>query len=143
MIDIDHFKRINDRFGHSAGDRVLRRVAQTLKTHSRRYDVVGRWGGEEFALLLPSTPLDIARRVAERLRQAVAVLRFPDLSLTNEGEEQSSGGGGRVTISLGVASTAARQHSLTLEELISAADSALYRAKEQGRDRVCVRSAVP
>ena len=126
LLDIDHFKNVNDRFGHKFGDVVLRQVAQTLKEDLRNYDRVGRWGGEEFLLILPDTELKDAVTVAERLRSKTAAVQT---SLEN-GETFS------IHISLGTACTTGQFQSLA--KLIDAADQALYQAKQSGRDRVCV-----
>ncbi|WP_283137833.1 GGDEF domain-containing protein [Rhizohabitans arisaemae] len=125
IVDIDHFKRVNDGYGHLVGDQVLIAVAGTLRNQLRDYDVVGRFGGEEFVVLLPRADVAEARRVAERLRSRVGRLAVPvdDTLIT-------------VTISVGVAIL--RTHGDDLIELLAAADLALYRAKELGRDRVCV-----
>jgi two-component system cell cycle response regulator len=121
ICDIDHFKLINDRFGHNTGDEVIRQVAGVLSSGIRSIDLAGRWGGEEFVLLLPSTTLDGAAVVAERLRAAVEALgpfeRGPD----------------KVTVSVGVAEHERRRSAI---ELIERADKSLYRAKQQGRNRV-------
>ena len=129
LLDIDHFKNVNDRFGHKFGDVVLRQVAQTLKEDLRNYDRVGRWGGEEFLLILPDTELKDAVTVAERLRSKTAAVQ---ISLEN-GETFS------IHISLGAACTTGKFQSLA--KLIDAADQALYQAKQSGRDRVCVFEA--
>ena len=126
MLDIDHFKNINDRFGHNCGDHTLQQVAKILKEDLRVYDRIGRWGGEEFILILPDTQLMDAAKVAERIRARTAEM---EMSLEN-GEEFS------VQISLGIASTASQFSSLT--KLIDAADQALYQAKQTGRNRVCI-----
>ena len=129
LLDIDHFKNVNDRFGHKFGDVVLRQVAQTLKEDLRNYDRVGRWGGEEFLLILPDTELKDAVTVAERLRSKTAAVQ---ISLEN-GETFS------IHISLGTACTTEQFQSLA--KLIDAADQALYQAKQSGRDRICVFEA--
>jgi len=126
LLDIDHFKNVNDQFGHKFGDVVLRRVAQTLKEGLRNYDRVGRWGGEEFLLILPDTELKDAVTVGERLRSKIAATL---ISLEN-GESFS------IHISLGVACITGKFQSLT--KLIDAADQALYQAKQTGRNRVCI-----
>lgn len=123
MADVDHFKSVNDRHGHVAGDLVLTRVARTLLEGVRHHDSVGRFGGEEFVVLLPETGIEAAAAVAERLREAVAALAFDGLEDL------------RVHLSLGVA----EGRCTTPEEgdiLVAAADEALYEAKRAGRDRV-------
>ena len=132
MIDIDHFKRINDRHGHDAGDRAIVAVAQVLRSVTRGMDTAARFGGEEFVLLMPETTLPVALEVAERLRIAAAHLRVEcdDGQLVN------------LTISIGVTSSApqatapARREPDSLTDLLIRADQALYRAKHAGRDRV-------
>lgn len=125
LIDIDYFKRVNDTHGHLVGDQVLIGVASTLCNQLRDYDVVGRFGGEEFVVLLPGADTVEACRVAERLRGRVRRLAIP-------AEDGTVG----VTISVGVALF--RMHGEDLIELLAAADLALYRAKQSGRDRVCL-----
>lgn len=124
MLDIDHFKRINDAYGHAAGDAVLRQVAHVLLEQIRDADFVARYGGEEFVLILPETDVSRALFVAERIRQAVAAasLRLPD------GRELS------VTASLGIA--AFQGDNGSGDELLRHADRAMYAAKEKGRNRV-------
>ncbi|MEV5497266.1 GGDEF domain-containing protein [Nonomuraea fuscirosea] len=130
IIDIDHFKRVNDAHGHLVGDQVLVGVASTLRSQLRDYDVVGRFGGEEFVVLLPGADIDEARRVAERLRVRIGHMAVPvDATLI------------RVTISIGVALMSV--HGDDLIDLLAAADLALYRAKELGRDRVCIPAVQP
>ncbi len=126
LIDIDHFKNINDRYGHKAGDYALQQVAKTFQADLRKYDRVGRWGGEEFILILADTRLQDAATVAERVR-----VRTAKLQLNLENSESFS-----VNISLGVACTACHFESLT--KFIDAADQALYQAKQSGRNRVCI-----
>jgi diguanylate cyclase (GGDEF)-like protein len=130
IIDIDHFKRVNDTHGHLVGDQVLIAVANTLVSQLRDYDVVGRFGGEEFVALLPGADTVEACRVAERLRNRVRRLAVP-----------AEDGTATVTISVGV--SLFRTHGQDLIELMAAADLALYRAKESGRDRVCLPAARP
>ncbi|WP_242905375.1 sensor domain-containing diguanylate cyclase [Actinomadura terrae] len=125
LIDIDHFKRVNDTHGHLIGDEVLVGVANTLGHQLRDYDLVGRFGGEEFVVLLPGTDTVEACRVAERLRGRVRRLAVP----AEEGTVV-------VTVSIGV--SLYRTHGEDLIELMAAADLALYRAKASGRDRVCL-----
>jgi diguanylate cyclase (GGDEF)-like protein len=123
MMDIDHFKAVNDTYGHPAGDSVLREAAAIVKRSVRDVDVCGRYGGEEFVVLLPQTPLEGARLVAERIREAVASRGFE-----LRGEKRT------VTVSLGVATAPA--HGTEARALIGAADEALYQSKQGGRDRV-------
>ncbi|TDC56139.1 GGDEF domain-containing protein [Actinomadura sp. KC345] len=125
LIDIDHFKRVNDTHGHLMGDQVLVGVASTLCHQLRDYDVVGRFGGEEFVVLLPGADTVEACRVAERLRGRVRRLAVP-------AEE------GTVTVTVSVGVALYRTHGQDLLELLAAADLALYRAKSSGRDRVCL-----
>jgi two-component system cell cycle response regulator len=137
LLDVDRFKTINDRYGHEAGDRALRHVAALLAEAMRNYDVVGRWGGEEFLLVLPNAPLGAARAAAERIRERLAQA---DLHL--------NGGGAGVTASLGVATVspeAVRPGAAGeqwLDRLVRAADRALYEAKGLGRNRVAVAPPV-
>jgi len=125
MIDIDHFKSVNDAHGHQAGDAVLKGVATALSETLRRTDVAARYGGEEFAVLLPETPLPQAADVAERVRQRVAAQPF-----------QSPAGPLAVTISVGAA--VAGDSKCDVESLVRSADEALYRAKSGGRNRVAI-----
>lgn len=124
MVDIDHFKSINDRFSHRVGDEVLRRVARLLRDSSRRGDIVGRYGGEEFMVVWVETPGEQALAVCEKLRQRVATLRLDDLHPDLK----------TVTVSIGLAAAA---HDPVDAELVAEADRQLYRAKAEGRDRVC------
>jgi diguanylate cyclase (GGDEF)-like protein len=123
--DLDHFKVINDEFGHLAGDEILKQVAGILSGSLRNYDIVGRFGGEEFLILLPETPIDSAAAIAGRLRSKVS-----DKVVAHEGKD----GGRPVTISFGVA--ALHETDLKIDELRGRADEALLRAKENGRNRV-------
>lgn len=127
MADLDHFKHVNDRFGHAGGDAVLRSVAAVLRSSIRSEDLVARWGGEEFILLLPETDRAGAWQAAEKVRLAVAAREIP-VDATPV----------RVTASFGVAAHAPDR---TLDSTIADADRALYRAKEEGRDRVLVHEA--
>ena len=127
VIDLDDFKRINDAYGHLAGDAVLRAVGQACRGAVRPYDSVARYGGEELAVLLPATPPEGAVRLAERLRGAIAALEVevaPTQLL-------------RVTASVGVASTDGRTESLPA--LFARADAAMYAAKRAGKNRVVLQ----
>jgi len=126
MIDIDHFKNLNDEFGHILGDEVLRQVAGLFSKHLRKADVVCRYGGEEFAVLLPETTGEKAMGVAEKLRRYVENFNFPGL-------------GRPLTVSIGVADFP--EHGSTRDALVKAADTALYAAKDAGRNKV-VRAVV-
>ena len=130
MADIDRFKAYNDTFGHPAGDEVLIAVADALSEVSRSSDVVARYGGDEFALILPETPAGEARVVAERARRQCQTLAL---------QVGDVAAGAEITLSLGVASVLANGSGK--EDLINAADSALYEAKQMGRNRVCVAGA--
>ncbi|MCS6915605.1 MAG: diguanylate cyclase [Myxococcales bacterium] len=125
MVDVDHFRLYNNRFGHPVGDEVLRRVARLISEHRRVNDVVARYGGEEFALLLINADHRVAAHIAERLRQRVQAEPFP------QAQEMP---GGRLTISIGVASCPA--DGTTPAGLLAAADAALFRAKHAGRNTV-------
>jgi diguanylate cyclase (GGDEF)-like protein len=128
IIDLDRFKRVNDTYGHVAGDAVLRTVATTITSQLRAYDSVGRWGGEEFAVLLPQIPSHGARDVAERIRTAVGALE-----VTVAIDETTH----RITdlsASVGVASFP--EDAATVDGLVHAADTAMYRAKRAGRNTV-------
>ena len=123
LFDIDHFKRINDTYGHQAGDAILRGVAQTASGLLRKVDVLARYGGEEFIVLLPEADLVQSASVAEKLRQALELRDF----------EVDGGMHIKVSASFGVAAICGEQG---LELLIRQADQALYRAKKLGRNRV-------
>ena len=124
MIDIDHFKTLNDTYGHQVGDAALHHVAQLLASAVRPQDLLARYGGEEFVVLLPEGDVQTAGTIAERLRQTVATARH----------DSGAPALPPVTISIGVAS---RQPGDTLDALLARADQALYRAKDTGRDRWC------
>lgn len=125
VVDIDHFKGINDQYGHQAGDKALKEIAALLKNHCRRHDVVGRFGGEEFVILLPDTSLEQAMDMAQRLRQTVesaALEGLPDR---------------RLTVSIGVAALDAQSIGrYSLDGLLGLSDNAMYQAKLNGRNRV-------
>jgi diguanylate cyclase (GGDEF)-like protein len=124
MMDIDFFKSINDRYGHDVGDEVIKTVAKALQNHKRSSDIVGRIGGEEFALLLPEASLDSAAAAAERLRRLIA-----DCPI--------SAGDDRIQVTISVGAGACHDETCTIEQLLKEADIALYQAKRSGRNRVC------
>ncbi len=124
MLDLDHFKNVNDTYGHPVGDFVLVELANLLRTAARASDVVARYGGEEFCVLLPHTPLHDARAFAERLRRIVEEHLFRYEQTVIE-----------VTISIGIAST--EDDTFHKSDLVLHADRALYAAKDAGRNRVC------
>jgi diguanylate cyclase (GGDEF)-like protein len=123
MVDVDHFKQLNDQHGHLIGDDVLRRVARILRQQIRPHDLVARYGGEEFAVLLPNTDDENAVMIADRLRIAIA----------DSENEQRSRDLPTVTVSVGAATA---RSAISLSELMSQSDAALYRAKQSGRNRV-------
>ena len=124
IVDVDHFKRVNDEHGHIAGDGVLKQIAEVLRAHVRGEDIAARIGGEEFAVLLPEESPDAARAFAERLREAIAAAAFAP-----GGEPR------RMTVSIGLAGLSTARATRTA--LMRAADEALYAAKEGGRNLVC------
>jgi diguanylate cyclase (GGDEF)-like protein len=133
LVDIDHFKVVNDTYGHLVGDKALRAVTDALRSQLRGYDRAGRFGGEEFVVLLPQAREQDALNVAERLRSHIAGLSIP------VDDEDESAGCVRLTISVGVASLDGESRELT--DLLAAADSALYHAKETGRNKTHIVSA--
>ncbi len=126
VIDLDYFKRVNDEFGHLVGDLALRAVADCLKDELRGYDALGRFGGDEFVVVLDGVDRDAAMHIAVRLTQALRTLMPSTAALT---------GILSITASIGVA--AYPSHGTDLDALIDAADRALYAAKSAGRDRAC------
>ena len=126
MIDVDHFKVYNDTYGHPQGDIVLQDLARLLREMSRTSDTVARWGGEEFAIILPETDSVGAQKIGQRLCEQVERYPFPGQELMP---------GGTLTISIGVATYASASSK---EALLQAADTALYTAKREGRNRVCL-----
>jgi diguanylate cyclase (GGDEF)-like protein len=136
LIDIDHFKAVNDTYGHLVGDKALRAVTDALRGQLRSYDVAGRFGGEEFVVLLPQTDESDALGIAERLRTHVAALSIP------VGEGARSEACVRLTVSIGVTGLgAAHGGGGELTDLLSAADAALYYAKQTGRNRTHLATA--
>ena len=127
MFDIDHFKNLNDRFGHLAGDEVLRVISQACASSLRASDVICRYGGEEFAVIAPETYGEDAMVLAKKLRTLVALLCFEKAAV-------------QVTISLGVVEIGSAP--ISSDATIAAADEALYAAKRQGRNRECLYGEV-
>lgn len=124
MIDIDHFKLVNDQFGHQAGDEVLKTLAASCKNRVRQTDIVGRYGGEEFLVVLPETNEEHALLVAESIRKSIAELDF-----------RSNGYVINITVSIGVKTVYSYEKNLCVDRIITGADRALYHAKNNGRDR--------
>lgn len=133
MIDIDHFKRVNDQYGHAKGDQVLVDIAQALKLELRKVDSIGRYGGEEFTVILPNTHPADAQGLAERLLDKVRSLR-----IRIEADQSI-----RVTVSIGLANTGDMAQPVQAESLLAASDLALYSAKSSGRDRLGVHGRTP
>jgi diguanylate cyclase (GGDEF)-like protein len=132
MLDIDHFKRVNDTLGHAAGDEVLKEIAQRIESQVRASDVAARYGGEEFVILLPNTNSASGELLAERVRSEIA---SSPIDVGKQGHAE-------VTVSIGIACTAPERADVDLkttgESLIARADVALYRAKSAGRNQVAV-----
>ncbi len=124
MIDIDFFKNFNDQYGHLTGDQILREISSIIKAHIREIDIIGRFGGEEFCVVLPDTDYDGAGYVAERIRAAVEAATIKAYDTTT-----------KATISIGISDYP--EDGEKVSELIDKADWALYRAKKEGRNRVC------
>ncbi len=132
MVDIDHFKSVNDTYGHDVGDKVLQAVANQMRGRLRPGDVLSRHGGEEFLVVLPAADRALASSVAERLRQSIADMSIP---LPNGATPL------RVTVSIGL--TLDLGKALSVDDVIKRADEALYQAKREGRNRVVVVDSVP
>lgn len=127
IMDIDNFKVINDKFGHSEGDKALKILSRALYDSARSGDIIARWGGEEFILFLPETNLEAAADIAERLREIIETTDIQlDSTIIN------------LTVSIGVAHNKATK--ITIDELVTIADTFLYKAKDSGRNRVCYKS---
>lgn len=135
LIDIDHFKAVNDTHGHLVGDKALRAVSDAIQEGLRSYDRAGRFGGEEFVVLLPQARQADAASVAERLRTRIAAMAIPVDDSDPEGKHV------RLTVSVGVA--ALNDHTEALNDLMAAADAALYHAKQTGRNRTCIVETGP
>jgi diguanylate cyclase (GGDEF)-like protein len=127
MVDIDHFKKVNDTFGHLEGDKVLCKIASLLKDSVRKKDTVARYGGEEFVLILPGAGLEESAMIAERIRRLVE-----NTPMQIIGQAQIN-----LTVSLGISNFPIHRPN-SKEELVKMADQALYEAKEEGRNRVCI-----
>ena len=125
MFDLDYFKKINDTFGHAVGDEILQRVTQAACAELRSADVIGRYGGEEFVIMLPMTNAQQAYSLAERIRKRVAEIRVP----TEKGEAA-------VTLSIGIVAIIPGAQNGSVENLIRRADEVMYAAKQAGRNRV-------
>ncbi len=130
LLDIDHFKKFNDQYGHQVGDFVLSEFTSTLQNNVRKYDIVARYGGEEFIIILPETNSEEAMNVAEKLRNAIESANFDD-------NRESY----NVTASFGVSNAIpSTQDDFTKDTFINQADQALYQAKEKGRNKVIAYS---
>ena len=129
MFDLDHFKSVNDRFGHLAGDQVLVSFGRIMSRSARETDIIARYGGEEFTILLPHTSASQGKRLAERVRRSTESFDFP---------EASGDGPVSITVSAGVATFPINDRIQEAEHLVAAADNALYRAKAAGRNRTHV-----
>jgi len=137
MLDLDHFKQVNDTHGHLLGDRVLREFAMLVTGGARSTDIAARYGGEEFAVILPHTGESMATRVAERIRGATAQFVF----CADEQPLRMTVSAGLATFAPATAGKAAAVELAHADDLVEAADQALYRAKQQGRDRVVAQTA--
>jgi len=128
VCDLDHFKSVNDQYGHEVGDATLAAVAKVLRSALRENDAIGRWGGEEFIVILAATDAPVAVEVAERMRSAIEATTFDRYP-------------GRITISLGVSTLRVVDTPLAAwNTLLKDADQLLYRAKSEGRDRVVAQT---
>jgi diguanylate cyclase (GGDEF)-like protein len=130
MIDIDYFKKINDTYGHAAGDEALRKLADQIRQALRTTDILGRYGGEEFVVLMPETDLASGHKIAERLLHMVR-----ELNIRSDKTEFG------ITISVGLAEQS-QANAQTLDDLIDQADKALYTAKQSGRNQVVLQSGL-
>lgn len=131
MVDVDHFKTVNDRYGHASGDKALKAIAETLRNRTRVFDSIARYGGEEFVVVMPGTDQIDARQAAERLRLSIEQMPFyPDPQTRH-----------RITVSIGVSSSGGRP--VTPEQLLQVADGAMYAAKNGGRNQVQMAEAAP
>ncbi|HUV96541.1 MAG TPA: GGDEF domain-containing protein [Acidobacteriaceae bacterium] len=132
MFDVDHFKQVNDRYGHRTGDTVLCAVVEKLRNSVRNIDIVGRWGGEEFVALLPRADTEAAMIVADRLRYHIDSIAVPSPRLRDNGVRHKI----TITVSIGVATYLGHDPTITIQDLLHQCDSAMYQAKAEGRDRI-------
>lgn len=126
MIDIDYFKKVNDKYGHLAGDKVIKMVVEFCKAKLRIEDIIGRYGGEEFIIILPNTDKENAMNIAEDIRQYIQ-----NFKIYFKQEKIN------VTVSIGVACAIIKDDSIDIEKLINEADKGLYYAKNHGRNQMC------
>ena len=132
MFDVDHFKQVNDRYGHRTGDTVLCAVVEKLRNSVRNIDIVGRWGGEEFVALLPKADAEGAMIVADRLRYHIDSIAVPSPRLRDSGVRHNI----TITVSIGVTTYLGHDPTITIQDLLHQCDSAMYQAKAEGRDRI-------
>jgi diguanylate cyclase (GGDEF)-like protein len=130
MFDLDHFKNINDTYGHSVGDNMLERVAQVTHAQLRDVDIIGRYGGEEFVIVLPVTNAQKARLLSQRILESVSAIRL-----------HTDHGTASVTLSIGIAETIHTPQDESVENVIRRADEAMYAAKQAGRNRAVIYDA--
>ena len=133
MTDIDFFKKVNDTYGHAVGDLVLKTIAKVIRSQLREYDIAGRYGGEEFSILLPFTKIEEAKMVAERLRKSIEN-KVINISKVNPDAEVKEI---KVTISLGIYEIKPDDED---DDLLKKADKALYEAKNTGRNKVVIQN---
>nr|NJM02679.1 GGDEF domain-containing protein [Desulfobacula sp.] len=131
MVDIDHFKKVNDTYGHLVGDSLLKSIANLLKSHLRKNDIASRYGGEEFLILLPETGIDGATAAAEKIRETLSTKEW---KLKETGESM-----GKITVSMGIGLYKLNEPE---EALIKRADDALYLAKSKGRNRIMTQDEI-
>ncbi|MFT6388407.1 MAG: diguanylate cyclase (GGDEF)-like protein [Cellvibrionaceae bacterium] len=142
MLDADHFKRVNDQWGHEMGNKALQLIASCIKGNIRKLDIPCRYGGEEFAIILPSTDISTSIQVAERIRHTIEsspliVEAENQGEVENESESRTESHSIALTISLGISSYVESQKGDNWHKLVERADKELYRAKEQGRNKTC------
>jgi GGDEF domain-containing protein len=149
LIDIDHFKAVNDTHGHLVGDQVLRAVTDAIREHLRSYDLAGRFGGEEFVVLLPQAGQADAVNIAERLRTRIAAMAIPvrnvlgdENSAEDSPAEDADGHQAHVRLTISVGVAALNESTRELTDLMAAADAALYYAKQTGRNKTYAATTV-